>query len=96
MFAVYKISHKGIRRYVGFTDNLERRKKQHNYLCFKVGKKKLLYDNLRKDNCEIIHLEATHFFKTRIEAKRYEALLILTDYFSERLLWQKVPRISDM
>lgn len=96
MFWVYKIEIGGIVRYIGYTNDLERRVKEHNYLCFKKEKKKKLYDNIRINGGDKIELLVVGSFRNRIDAKRFECFMILKDYFSDRLLWQSVPKISDM
>lgn len=96
MYWVYRIEVDSITRYVGFTEDIGRRQKQHNYLCFKVLKKKKLYDSIRKTKMTEIKLMAVKTFATKVEAKRYEAFLILNHYFNKKELWQHIPRISDM
>jgi len=97
MYWVYRIEVDKITRYVGYTDDLTRREKQHNYLCFKVGKKKKLYDGIKEIKAVgKIELTPIKTFRTKVEAKRYEAFLILNDYFNKKELWQHIPRISDM
>jgi predicted GIY-YIG superfamily endonuclease len=96
MYVVYRIEIEGITRYIGLTNDITRREKQHNYLCFKAGKKKALYDEVRKVSLAKIELIIVKTFTSKVEAKRFECLLILTDHFNKAELWQKVPRISDM
>lgn len=98
MYWVYRIEISDKTRYIGYTANIETREKQHNYLCFKKGKKKVLYDNIRKERPRLneIKLRAIKSFRTKVEAKRFECFLILNDYFNKKELWQKVPRITDM
>lgn len=97
-YVVYKIIIDGRVRYIGHTDDIVRREKQHNYLLFKAGAKKILYDKIRKHypNLETISLLEIGRFKSRIDAKRLECFYILKDYFSTKVLWQRVPKISDM
>ena len=99
MYWVYRVEVLGTTRYIGYTDNLIRREKQHNYLCFKACKNKKLYDGIKKIK-EIknkkIELTPIKTFRTKVEAKRYEAFLILNDYFNKKELWQHIPRRSDM
>ena len=94
IYTVYKIEVDGITRYIGHTNNLKRRQTQHNYL-FRKGKSKDLYDNItdRDYKFKLIPLRE---FKSKVEAKRWECLLILTDHFGDKLLWQKPPQIKDM
>jgi predicted GIY-YIG superfamily endonuclease len=97
MYWVYRVEVLGTTRYIGYTDDLTRREKQHNYLCFKVGKKKKLYDGIKKSpGIKTIELTPIKTFRTKIEAKRYEAFLILNDYFNKKELWQHIPKITDM
>jgi predicted GIY-YIG superfamily endonuclease len=94
-FYVYTISFNKWVIYVGLTDNIRRRETQHNYL-YKGGKVKDLYDYLRLQNfTERIELKPIKVLDTRVEAKRYECMLILQDHFSNKLLKQKVPNIMD-
>lgn len=85
--------------YIGLTGNIKRREYQHNYNLRK-GKENKLYDYFSSsvkdlsDN-SIIKLNIIKSFKNRVEAKRYECMLILIDYFTDRNLKQKVPNISD-
>ncbi|NBR22895.1 MAG: hypothetical protein EBU08_03745 [Micrococcales bacterium] len=97
-YTVYEIWISGRRRYVGFTKDLIQRQKQHNRLCFKTDYKKDLYNNIRKWHPELkeVMLIESRKFKDKVEAKRWECLLILDDHFSVKDLWQKVPRISDI
>lgn len=93
---VYKVVIDGVIRYVGYTNDIVRREKQHNYL-LKKGKNKLLYNNIRiidkETNIKLITIKT---FQNHVEAKRYECLLILIDYFKDKQLWQKVPQIKDL
>jgi len=95
-FYVYTISYNSWVIYIGMTDSIKRRETQHNYL-YKKNKVKDLYDYLRLKNFEDrIELKPVKVFDTRVEAKRYECMLILQDHFSSKLLKQKVPNIMDM
>lgn len=96
MYLVYQIKIDGVVRYVGYTNNLKRRQTQHNYL-LKIGKKKALYDNIRmnKENFSI-KCEAIRQFNNKVEAKRFECLMILMDHFNNKNYYQKVPNISDL
>lgn len=93
-YTVYKIEIDGIIRYIGHTNNIKRRQTQHNYL-FKKGKKKELYDNITDRSIRLV-LTPLREFKSKTDAKRYECLLILQDFFDNKLLWQKPPQIKDM
>ena len=95
-YSVYQIEIENEIRYIGHTNNMQRRQKEHNQRCFKGGHKKILYHNIKtKSDCKEIVLQLVRNFTTKTEAKRYEALLILKDHFSNKMLWQKVPSISD-
>lgn len=98
MYYVYKILIDNQIRYIGYTKDMAIREKQHNYLCFTARKNKILYNNIRKDfpNIKQIKLKLVKRLPDKLTAKRYECLLILTDYFSQRKLWQRVPRITDV
>jgi predicted GIY-YIG superfamily endonuclease len=93
-YTVYKIEIDGIIRYIGHTNNIKRRQTQHNYL-FKKGKKKELYDNITDKSIRLV-LTPLREFKSKVEAKRWECLLVLQDHFSDKSLWQKPPQIKDM
>jgi len=95
-YTVYRIVVSDKTRYVGLTNDIERRQKQHNYLCFRSQKKKILYEEIRKVGMEKIELIKIRTFRTKVEAKRFECFLILQDHFNKAELWQKIPRISDM
>jgi len=86
----------GVVRYIGRTNDLERREKQHNYLCFKKQTKKQLYQEIRNYPITDIKLQRVKSFQSKVDAKRWECYLILNDYFGKKLLWQRVPRISDV
>lgn len=94
-FVVYKIDIENTTRYIGHTNDLERRSAEHNRGCFKRPQKKIFYEKVRWTECEYLELQVVRIFRTKTEAKRYEALLILQDYFGKKQLWQKVPNISD-
>lgn len=96
MYWVYRIEVEGVTRYIGMTGDVYGREKQHNYLCFKKGKKKRLYDGIRRGKEKEIKLIPIKTFGTKIEAKRWECFLILNDYFGKKQLWQLVPKITDM
>jgi predicted GIY-YIG superfamily endonuclease len=97
IYWVYEIKIDGIRRYIGITNDLEKRQKQHNYL-IKKDNKKMLYKMIKKTNGDnyYISLEKLKPFKEKVDARRFECLIILNDYFGQKKLWQRVPRISDI
>jgi predicted GIY-YIG superfamily endonuclease len=91
MFYVYKIEISGVVRYIGMTDNLKRRQNQHTRAYIK-GDSKYLYKQIRLNAPdEPISLEIVREFDNRGDCKRYEALLILENYFRDRNLWQSFP-----
>lgn len=98
MYYVYRIEVNKKIRYVGYTNNIIIREKQHNYLCFNKNKKKDLYNKIRQihPNIKELKLNTIRTFTTKVEAKRFECLLILNDHFGSRELWQRVPRITDV
>ncbi len=98
MYYVYRIETNDITRYIGYTEDITTRQKQHNYLCFKKNKKKKFYDNVKNIHPDIksFDLKIIKTFRTKIEAKRWECFLILNDYFNKKELWQNVPKITDM
>jgi predicted GIY-YIG superfamily endonuclease len=88
---VYEITIDGVRRYVGFTDNLNRRQKEH-IRDYKKGSNKYLYSKTREVSPQTIYeLKVIAEFDDKGDGKRYEALLILQDYFNEKNLWQSFP-----
>ena len=104
MYFVYNIEYKNKIIYVGYTKDIIKREKQHIYLCYKQNNKsynKQLYVYIRKEYSDkeqgknIIKLNKIKEFKTKVEAKRYEMFLILTDYYNKKQLLQKIPNISD-
>lgn len=91
---VYKIIVGDVVRYWGITNDLKRRQTQHNK-GLSSGLKKTLYVELLKEGVTSVDLIPVFEFKSRVEAKRRECLMILEDWFGPRLLFQKVPNISD-
>lgn len=98
MYYVYRIEINKRTRYIGFTQDIITREKQHNYLCFKQEKKKELYNRVRNlhPSLKKFELNIVKTFGTKIEAKRFECFLILHDYFGKKELWQRIPRITDV
>jgi predicted GIY-YIG superfamily endonuclease len=94
MYNVYRISNRNNVIYIGYTNDLTRRSKEHNYHLNK-GTSKQLYDFLRKKQIRSIKLELLKKFKTRTEAKRFECMLILMYHFAGHSTLQKIPSISD-
>lgn len=103
IYTVYKILHNGKSIYIGRTNNIQRRSKEHNrsyknsLLAPDCKKIKQLYKYLKEegftDKIELIEVKS---FKSKVESKRYEMLLILIDHFKEESnLKQQVPNISD-
>ena len=92
-FYIYQIIHKKHVLYIGQTDNLNRREKQHNYH-LKKGTHKELYNYLREIGITQIKLKVIKEVNSRTEAKRIEIFLILTAHFKNRKLFQKIPSIG--
>lgn len=88
---VYEIKIDGKTRYIGYTDNLNRREKQH-IRDYKKGDNKYLYKMTRETSPETIYkLNIVKEFNNKGDGKRYEAYLILKDYFTKKELWQSFP-----
>lgn len=96
-YTVYSINHLGTPIYIGITNDLSRRTKQHNYL-YRKGFNKQVYNYIRslgyKDE-PIIYLTPMRSFNSRTRAKQFEMYLILQDLFGDKNLEQRVPNISD-
>lgn len=94
-FIVYSIVVNGITMYIGHTNNLHRREIQHNSR-YKTGEIKELYNKLREMNyTDRIELNLIKTFDTKVDAKRWEMLEILKNYFSKFTLYQNIPIIMD-
>lgn len=93
IYIVYKIIHNKKVIYIGRTNNLIRREKEHNK-AIKINKRKL-YQYHRDNGLEEIKLIPIKEFNNKVESKRYEMLLILMDLFSLKLLQQNIPQIKD-
>jgi len=104
VFTVYKIEVNNVIKYIGYTNNLKRREKEHIRAIYNI--KNIAYNkefykyyrevyNDKESGCNVLKLGIIKEFKSKIDAKRYEAFLILNDYFSNKVLIQKVPNISD-
>lgn len=91
---LYKIEIDGVVRYWGITNDLKRRQNQHNR-GIRTGIKKELYDWLRENSIDEVELIPHAEYKNRVEAKRNEMYLILTDWLGPKLLKQKIPSIMD-
>jgi predicted GIY-YIG superfamily endonuclease len=89
-FYVYEVVVNGNRRYVGFTNNIKRRKKQH-FKGINSDDKKALYVAIRELKTPQIDINVIGVFEKSVEAKRWEAHLVLLDYFSDKMLWQSIP-----
>jgi len=94
-FYVYSILYRNKMIYVGHTNDIVIRQKQHNYL-YKKGNNKPLYNYLRQvvGFDQKIELIVIGVYESRVEAKRREMFIILTDYFDKKKLKQKVPSIG--
>ena len=88
---VYEIKVDGVRRYIGVSNNINRRFKEH--LRDFNKKDKYLYRMCRESGLNESHLVLNEITEDLpvLDARRYEAFLILQDYFSERLLYQSPP-----
>lgn len=96
MFTVYVIKYKEDPIYVGMTNNISRRTKEHNKgIKGDTKKTKDLYKFLSSEGVTEVELIPIRQFSTRKEAKYYEAFLILKSYFGRKTLKQKVPMITD-
>ena len=90
---IYCIVIKGKIRYIGMTNDINKREAQHR-LNLKKNKDNLLYKNIKHYNIDVeLTLTPIKSFNNRSDAMRYEAYLILKDYFSDRHLWNKPPRV---
>jgi predicted GIY-YIG superfamily endonuclease len=90
-YYIYEILVSGKRRYIGYTDNLIRRQKEH-IRDYKKGSPKYLYKMTRENSPETIYeLRIVREFTNKGDAKRYEAYLILHDFFNNKELWQSFP-----
>ena len=92
IFNIYSIKVDGVVRYIGFTNSIKKRTYQHNY-DFRKEKPKMFYSKIREVHDEYnFTLEVIKSFENKFEALLYEAFLILTDYFSDKSLWNDPPR----
>lgn len=88
---LYEIIVDGTRRYIGITNNLRRRSKEHLRL-IKSDNNKYLYRKIRESQLEpSITILAMSDEMPILEAKRLECYLILKDYFNKKELWQSAP-----
>lgn len=95
MHCVYLLKENEKIIYVGYTNNIKNRLYLHNYHLQK-GTKKILYDYLRQQDISKIDKLEIIFCGSKVECKRYEAMLILQDHFSPNpQLKQQIPKISD-
>ncbi len=92
-YTVYSIMYKKQPIYIGRTYDIKKRQKEHNR-DFLNNKKKLLYDFLHQENyTSTIELIPLYEFYSLSDSINMECLLILEDYFKDKLLKQKVPNI---
>ncbi len=90
-YFVYEIEIDGVVRYVGMTNNIHRRELEH-HRAYKKGDGKYFYKQIRLSAPEaIITLTSIKEFTNKGDCKRYEAYLILEDYFTNKNLWQSFP-----
>jgi predicted GIY-YIG superfamily endonuclease len=91
MYYVYEVKVSGIRRYIGMTNDIKRRQIEHRR-DFVYNSKKELYKKIKMSGVsEPITLEMVASFENKLEAERFEAYLILDDYYKRKNLWQKKP-----
>jgi hypothetical protein len=86
---VYRIVIDDIVRYIGVTNNVNRRQKEH-VRAFKKNNDKYLYRMMRESLLDenYLVLETISDELSIIDARRLEAKIILDDYFSDKNLWQ--------
>lgn len=89
-YIVYKIYINGSLRYVGYTNNLTRRKSQH-LKSITTDTKKYLYKKIRELENPSLEFTIDREFGNSGDAKRWEAYLILDNYFKTKDLWQSFP-----
>ncbi len=94
-FFVYRVIINNVTRYIGYTSDLKKREYTHNYLFNQPKPTKLLYKKAKELNQTYITLIPIRGFKTKVESKRYEMLLILNDHFGNKELYQSIPKITD-
>jgi len=80
-FYVYTIEHNNKIIYVGMSNNLLRRQKEHTRNINKQSPTKTLYKYLVKAGVTTVTLNMIAEFKYRSSAKSYEAFTILTELF---------------
>ena len=92
MYYVYRIKVDGVTRYIGITNNPGRRQKEHRR-DYEKGDAKYFYRMTREVSPETRYeLEIVKEFDLLSEAQKYEAMLILRFYFSDKdELWQSCP-----
>ena len=91
MWFIYCIIIEDKMRYIGITNNIKKREYQHNYDCYKQRRSKDLYNNVRPLNIKL-ELNVLKIFNNKVDAERYEAYLILKDFFTQKSLWQAAPK----
>lgn len=106
MYYVYEIKIQHL-TYFGHTKSLTNRLSQHIAACYNVNSKafnKVFYKEVRlvhptkESGSEALKTGFRELFKfkTKANAKRREFKLIIDVYFSDGILYQKIPNISDM
>jgi predicted GIY-YIG superfamily endonuclease len=94
VWIVYEIRFSGEVRYIGITNDLKRRQRQHRFESKREDLKKFLYKMKAEHHQEEdIVLKEVFMTEKKIEAIRMEAHLILKDWFDKRKLWQSAPHI---
>jgi len=100
IYSVYTIQHNNKIIYIGRTNNLKRREKEHIRALNNPKHKqhnKELYKWLREQKTDVIQLLTYKEFKSKVESKRLELFLILQYHFSAnpKQLRQTIPAIKD-
>lgn len=90
IYYLYEIIINDTRRYIGITNDLKRRQREHNR-GLKNGDKKYLYHKLQDNDIQEVDLKLIEEFNNKSDAMRMEAYLIIEDWFSNRQLWQSPP-----
>ncbi len=90
-YSIYNIKIDGKVRYIGMTKNPKTRERQHIRL-YEKGDTKYLYEMIRQRGIiKEIKIEVIKSFSKKSDAAKYEALLILQDFFNKKQLWQSYP-----
>lgn len=94
MYYVYSIKIDGRRRYIGMTNDIKRRAAEHNRDSKAPNPKRKFYKMVQKNHPDAkLTLDIMATYDSKLAASRYEAYLILDDYFNRGDLWNKPPVI---